>query len=94
MARAGAQTDTPAEAEAETAIRALLERRARGKTICPSEAARALGGDEGFRPLMPVVRSAARTMVARGELEVTQRGQPVDLDSARGPIRLRLPPQA
>ena len=80
--------------EAEAAIRAVLERRDRGKTICPSEAARALAGEDGFRALMPLVRSAARTMVDRGELEVTQRGEVVDPDSARGAIRLRLPSTA
>lgn len=73
------------------AITALLAERDGGKTICPSEAARALGGDDGFRPLMPLVRDAARTMVARGDLEVTQRGEVIDLESARGPIRLRRP---
>ena len=68
-----------------------MERRASGETICPSEAAKALAGDEEFRPLMPLVRSAAQVMVERGELEVTQRGEVIDIDSARGPIRLRLP---
>lgn len=77
--------------DAEQAIRSLLADRDEGKTICPSEAARAIGGDEGFRALMNVVRDAAREMVARDELEVTQGGDVVDLDSARGPIRLRLP---
>ena len=33
----------------------------------------------------------ARDMVARGELEVTQSGRVVDIDTARGAIRLRLP---
>jgi hypothetical protein len=78
---------TPAEAE--QTILDLLARREAGKTICPSEAARALGGDDAFRPLMPVVRDAARTLVAAGRIEVTQGGEPVDLDAARGPIRLR-----
>jgi hypothetical protein len=76
-------------AEAERAILDLLARRDPGKTICPSDAARALGGDEGFRELMPVVRDAARALVAEGRIVVTQRGEPVDLDSARGAIRLR-----
>ena len=75
----------------EDAILSLLARRDPGKTICPSEAARALGGDDGFRPYMDTVRDAARDLVARGELEVTQKGEVVDLDAARGPIRLRLP---
>jgi hypothetical protein len=51
-------------AEAEAAILDLLARREPGKTICPSDAARALGGDDGFRPLMPLVRDAARALVA------------------------------
>jgi len=81
----------PALTDAERAIAGLLARRDPGKTICPSDAARDLGGDDGFRPLMDLVRAAARAMVARGELEVTQGGQVVDLDEARGPIRLRRP---
>jgi len=76
-------------ADAERAILELLARRDPGKTICPSDAARALGGDDGFRPLMALVRDAARALVAGGRIEVTQRGRRVDLDEARGAIRLR-----
>jgi len=76
-------------ADAERAILALLAQRDAGRTICPSEAARALGGDDGFRPLMGIVRDAARALVADGVIEVTQGGRPADLDAARGPIRLR-----
>jgi len=50
-----------------------------------------LGGDEGFRSLMPLVRDAARALVTAGRVEVTQSGRPVDLDAARGAIRLRTP---
>ena len=81
----------PSRQDAERAILDLLAQRDEGKTICPSEAARALGGDDGFRPLMPLVRDAAADLVARGELEVTQSGEVVDPAAARGPIRLRLP---
>jgi len=77
----------------EEAILSLLAERDPGKTICPSEAARALGGDDGFRDQMEPVRDAARDLVACGQLEVTQKGEVVDLDAARGPIRLRLPRQ-
>lgn len=76
---------------AEAAIADLLAARDPGRTICPSEAARQLGGDDGFREEMPVVRAAAERMVRRGELEVTQGGEVVDPARARGPIRLRLP---
>jgi hypothetical protein len=74
----------------ERTILALLTRRDPGKTICPSDAARELAPD-AFRPLMDPVRRVARELVARGELEVTQSGRVVDIDTARGPIRLSLP---
>ena len=73
----------------ERTILDLLARRDPGKTICPSDAARAL--DDDFRPLMQPVRQVAREMVRRGALEVTQSGRVVDIDTARGAIRLRLP---
>jgi hypothetical protein len=84
-------TPDPSPADIEDAILSLLAQRDEGKTICPSDAARALAGDADFRPLMDPVRARAREMRERGDLEVTQRGQPVDPDSAKGPIRLRLP---
>ena len=81
----------PTAERIEAAILALLADRAPGMTICPSEAARALAGDYDFRPLMDAVRTQASAMVARGELDITQRGVPVEPGEARGPIRLRLP---
>ncbi len=76
------------DAQIERTIRELLAQRDEGKTICPSDAARALDAD-GFRELMRPVRRVARDMVERGELEVTQKGRVVDIDTARGAIRLR-----
>jgi hypothetical protein len=76
----------------EAAIRHLLavrDAKRAGATICPSDAARLVGGDD-WREWMDAAREAARRLVARGEIVVTQRGQVVDLASARGPIRLRL----
>ena len=74
----------------ERAILDLLAARAPGATICPSEAARALAGED-FRPLMDPVRETAWQMAARDALEITQAGEPVERDAAPGPIRLRLP---
>jgi hypothetical protein len=71
------------------AILELLHRRDPGKTICPSDAARAVAG-ERFRPLMAAARAAAGELVAEGRIDVTRRGEVVDLKTARGPIRLRL----
>ena len=76
--------------EIEGTIRELLDARGPEKTICPSDAARALAGD-AFRPHMDDVRRVAFAMADRGELDVTQRGEVVDGPTARGPIRLRLP---
>ena len=76
--------------EIERTILALLERRDAGRTICPSEAARALAAE--WRPLMQPVRDTAAAMADEGRLEVTQRGEVVDARTARGAIRLRLPP--
>jgi hypothetical protein len=81
--------DHPDTAKARRAIVELLEQRDPGKTICPSDAARVLGGDDGFRALMGLVRDAARELVEAGRIEVTQHGERVDLDRAKGPIRLR-----
>jgi hypothetical protein len=78
--------------ELERAILRLLEERGAGKTICPSEAARALGGEDGagWEPLMEPARAAARRLVAAGKLVMTQGGAVVDGSTAKGPIRLRL----
>lgn len=72
----------------ETAIRELLAGRAATGTICPSEAARQVGGD-GWRQLMEPARRAARRLVAAGEVEITQGGRVVDPSTARGAIRIR-----
>ncbi|MEO0324775.1 MAG: DUF3253 domain-containing protein [Myxococcota bacterium] len=79
----------PTDEALEVAILALLAQRARGKTICPSEAARAVRPD-AWRVLMEPARRAARRLVAAGRLEITQKGRVVDPSTARGPIRLRL----
>ena len=72
----------------EVAILRLLEERGAGKTICPSEAARALGEDD-WQPLMEPARAAARRLVSDGKIVITQSGVVVDPSKARGPIRLR-----
>lgn len=76
----------------EHAIAELLAARPRDASICPSEAARRVAGDDGdWRALMEPARAAARRLVERGDLEITQRGHRVDPSTARGPIRLRRP---
>ncbi|MFJ4581354.1 DUF3253 domain-containing protein [Streptomyces echinatus] len=75
----------------EDAILGLLDRRAPGASVCPSEVARAVHGsaDEGWRELMEPVRRAAARLAAEGKVEITQHGSPVDPGRARGPVRIR-----
>lgn len=94
----GSASTGPPQSRIEDAILALLEQRGPGKTICPSEVARALAGNgsrDGWRALMPAVRSAADRLARAGRLQVTQRGQAVPATigaaGAVGPIRLARP---
>lgn len=72
----------------EASILDLLAHRKRDATVCPSEAARAVGGDD-WRDLMEPSRQAARRLVAAGRIEILQQGRLVDPSTAKGPIRLR-----
>lgn len=81
----------PVDQQLADAIIHLLGQRAGTATICPSEAARVVGGEE-WRTLMEPARAAARRLVAQGELLITQNGRVVDPSTAKGPIRLRLAP--
>ena len=74
----------------ERAIGSLLDQRRPEATICPSEAARAVD-PTGWRELMPAARAAAGRLAAAGDVEVTQRGEVVDVATARGPVRVRRP---
>jgi hypothetical protein len=84
----------PQDRELEDRILAMLSGRAGSATVCPSEVARAAsaarGGDgEAWRDLMEPVRRAARRLVARGDVVITQGGTVVDPSTAKGPIRIR-----
>jgi hypothetical protein len=59
------------------------------KSICPSDAARAVGG-ETWRDLMDDARDAARALARDGEVVITQGDDVLDPDATwRGPIRIR-----
>lgn len=83
----------PVDTELEQKILDLLGSRARSATVCPSEAARAVGASgedpDGWRDLMEPARRAARRLVEAGEVEITQSGRVVDPSTAKGPIRIR-----
>jgi hypothetical protein len=69
------------------AILAATAARGAGRSVCPSEVARAVEPAD-WRALMPAVRAAAAALAADGAIRVTQGGREVDAATARGPIRL------
>jgi hypothetical protein len=72
------------------AILALVAERGAEKSICPSEAARALDA-EGWRSLMTRVRREAVRLAQEGRIEILRKGKPVDPGAEiRGVIRLRI----
>ena len=82
-----------ADSALEAAILTLLAERGRDKTICPSEAAKLVGGKNervDWEGLMEPARAAARRLVAQGKIVITQGGHVVDGSTAKGPIRLKL----
>jgi hypothetical protein len=76
----------------QAAIMAALAERGAGKSICPSEVARALApGGEAWRQHMHPVREAARALARSGRIAILRKGRPVDPDDFKGVIRLALP---
>jgi len=73
----------------------LCAARGAGKSICPSEVARAASGNPNdgptWKPLMRAVRLAAAELQDRGEVRVLRKGKPVDIRTVKGVIRLALP---
>ncbi len=78
----------------------LLSTREFPKTICPSEAARALSSDdikeagaETWRDFMPTIRSYAFELRDEGLIDILQKGNVLPpsqgLGETKGPIRLR-----
>jgi hypothetical protein len=84
---------TGRDVELERTILALLDQRAPTSTICPSDAARAVGTADGWRDLMDPARAAAQRLVEAGEVEITQGGEVVELATAKGPVRIRRAPR-
>ena len=97
VARAGRTTPVvrarAASQEIETTLLSLAAARGAGKTICPSEVARALGGDhpDGWSPLMQPGRREAVRLMKEGRVVILRKGRPVDPDDFRGVYRITLP---
>lgn len=78
---------------AEQAILALCLARGAEKSICPTEAARALAGhpdDDSWRARLSPIRLAAVRLAKAGRIEILRKGKPIEPDNIHGVIRLRL----
>ena len=87
-------TDARADDTAiEETMLSLVATRGVGKTVCPSEVARALGGPhpDGWGPLMQPVRRVAVRLAHANRVAILRKGKPVDPDDFRGIYRLALP---
>lgn len=80
--------DASLRTRADAAIRALARHRLPDRTICPSDAARVIGGS-GWRRTMDLVRSVAADLAEQQMIDVMQRGEVVTGREWRGPVRLR-----
>ena len=82
------------ETDIRRAILSLAAERGAGKTICPSEAARALAGSdpEAWSRLMPAIRRAAVALMKGGHIVIMRKGRPVDPEDFRGIYRIALAP--
>lgn len=71
------------------AIMTLANHRGPAKSICPSDAARAVGGS-GWRDLVPIAQGAAQELARSGVIRILQKGSPIDAGSRwSGPVRLQ-----
>ncbi|WP_029031294.1 DUF3253 domain-containing protein [Salinarimonas rosea] len=84
----------PAPDDVSRTLLDLVARRGPGRTICPSEVARTLGGPhpDGWGPLMQPVRRAAVALAKEGRVAILRKGRPVDPDDFKGVYRIGLPP--
>jgi hypothetical protein len=91
----GSEVPSPDPSVLKDKILELCRDRGAGKSICPSEVARAMSGDPNdgpvWRPLMRSVRKAAADLQDQGRIAVLRKGKPVDIRTVKGVIRLALP---
>ena len=80
------------DARIAAAILTLVAGRGADRSICPSEAARALATD--WQPLMRGVRRVAMRLAGEGRIDILRNGRPIAPDAIKGVIRLRLRPPA
>ncbi len=83
------QVNAEVEKQLRETILRIAHERGPSKSLCPSDAARKVGGDN-WRDLMEQAHSAARALAKAGEVVITQGDDVLDPDAIwRGPIRIR-----
>lgn len=71
------------------AILSTANQRGPEKSTCPSEIARMLFPDD-WRKHMKDVRDVAIDLHIKGEVVITQKGTPIDVNHIKGPIRIKI----
>lgn len=78
----------------------LVAERGAGKSVCPSEVARAFAEERRkpsdppdlWRRYLPAVRQQAKNLARQGRISILRRGRPVDPHApVKGVVRLSLP---
>ena len=77
----------PSDLDPRDTILRLVAERGPDKTICPSEAARVVGG-ENWRDSMPDIHAAAGALAQEGAVELRQGGAPCGIEGIIGPYRI------
>lgn len=70
-------------------ILTMATERGPDKTICPSEVAREMF-PANWRKHMEEIRQAAVELQQQGKVSITQKGEPVDINNIKGPIRIKI----
>jgi hypothetical protein len=83
----------PTGAAIEAILLRLVAELGPDRTVDPTEAARALGGDhpDQWGPLMQPIRKAAVALAEQGRLVILRKGKPVDPRDFKGVYRLSAP---
>lgn len=80
-------------AETEATILRLLDEAGAGKTVSPTDAARALKPGPEWHVMMPGIRRAAVKLALGGRIVIYRKSKPVDPNDFKGVYRLGLPRQ-
>lgn len=87
------QASSPDRTTIADAIETAVRERGAGKTVCPSEVARALvGSDEKlWRQLMKPIKTEAMRLAREGRVDIRRKGQSVAPEGLKGIYRIGPP---